>query len=277
MQPAGQKKLDISTGSVEMVDARLIDTPPGNRTPTLELVQKSLLPSIQKHGVKVPLLLCRREDIEGRYWAMDGSCRAFAAKVAGIDLVPAVIAPRLLTPAEMRLYRVTTSHIKNALTDAELADDIQAHINETGDSRAEAAAHFGLSAGEVSRVLTLAENACREVKDALSAGGIASSVAKLLASVESHDEQRRLLARAVAKDAKRDLVQQWVSEAKGTKKPKRQKAEGLRVSACGVEVAMECPEIGRFKAFLDLAHETVKKMEKAGVSDITLIHGFLKG
>jgi ParB/RepB/Spo0J family partition protein len=244
-----------------MLDPHRVDLPPGNRAPTLELVSGTLLPSVQIHGVLVPLLVCRREDAPLRYWGVDGNCRAFCARICGVQ-VPAVDVGRMLAPREVRLYRVTTSHVRNALSPLELADEVAAHMGESGQTQTEAAAHFGLSQGEVSRVLKLGKDLCPDLRVHVDAFEVVPSVAKLIATVKGHDKQRELMARAIATGAKRDAVRGWVGEARGAQRRQPGK-KGWCGAALGFAIATkEAATPERFKALHARLGDALKKAEK---------------
>lgn len=255
------EKIALVAKPLPPVDPHLIDIPPGNRIPTLELIAPKLLPSVEKYGILVPVLLCVREEAPGRYWSVDGACRVECAKIRGLR-VPAVDVGRMLTDREKRLYRVATSHIRNSLDPYQLLDEIVAEMKDCGCTQGEAAANLGISEGEASRTMRMKDLA-EDLRPLVEGFDISPSKAKLIASVGCHDQQRQLMKDAIAKGWDKATVQRKVSEAKGTKKAPKQ--AGAKVSFNGVSATVKGDPLAALEGFASKAAEVVKKLRRDNV------------
>lgn len=162
--------------------------------------QAGLDMTVREHGVKVPVLLYRRD---GKLYLKDGARRIRAAKAAGLKSVPAVIEESDVSDMDALLDQFIVNCQREDLTPPEKAKVIDAAIRN-GASAAQVAAKLGVSNATVTRLLAVLALS-QPIQDRVASGDIPLSSAYEIARVENPDEQARL-ADEVAGGLTRDAL-----------------------------------------------------------------------
>jgi ParB family chromosome partitioning protein len=153
---------------------------------------ESLAESIVRHGVLQPIVVRRNAD---RYELVVGERRWRAARAAGLETIPAVIAD---ADAADRLELALVENVqRHDLNPIELAYAYQA-LAERGLTQEEIGRRVGLDRSSVANHLRLLELA-RDVQEDVEAGRLSAGHAKALLQV-SNPERRRHLRDRVLRD-----------------------------------------------------------------------------
>ena len=178
----------------EVLQIPIEDIIPNRFQPRLVFDDKSLADlasSIKQHGIIQPLILRRIGD---KYEIIAGERRYKAAKLAGLDSVPAVIS-NLDVNASAEAAIVENIQRKD-LTAIEEAKSYQALLDKGYMTQEELARKMGLSQSSISnklRLLTLDET----VQEAVLNEKISERHARTLLKVPSHEEQKQLLDKII--------------------------------------------------------------------------------
>jgi len=148
---------------------------------------EDLIASIQTHGVLQPIVVTPAG--EGRYELIAGERRLRAAKIAGLETIPAIV--RTATEQqklELALIENIQRQDLNPLEEAEAYLRLQNEFNLTQEDLAKRA---GKSRSQVANTIRLL-NLPQTIKDALAQGHISASNARTLLSLPSDDERLAL-------------------------------------------------------------------------------------
>ena len=146
---------------------------------------QELADSIREHGVLQPLMLTRDETDDG-YTLIAGERRLRAARIAGLDSVPAIV--RLASDQQRLELAVIENVQREDLTPLEAAEAYQQLNDEFGLSHDEIAVRVGKSRTAITntiRLLKLPEPACQ----ALGEGRISEGHARALLGLQSQQAQ----------------------------------------------------------------------------------------
>jgi ParB family transcriptional regulator, chromosome partitioning protein len=160
-----------------------------------EAALQALADSIAEQGVLQPVLV--RPVAGGRYELVAGERRWRAARLAGLERVPAVVASR--SDAESLEAALVENVAREDLNPVEEARAVAALVEELGLTREEVGKRVGRGRVAVSnllRLLDLPEEALR----LLEAGALTEGHGRALLLATDHDERRRLAARAAEED-----------------------------------------------------------------------------
>lgn len=276
------RKVEAALASADLPTLRLVELDPndvlpapGNREVTAESVT-DLVESVRKVGQLYPGVVYPDPELAGKYRAGDGNRRLLACRILGKKF-KALVSDQPLSKAEVRRIRVT-SEIRKSLTSDEIADDIEAHIAETGCTQAAAAAFFGKSAGGVSKLLLpnkkLDPSLVEETK------GYCRDVRRIIASLPTPEKQRELAAKlkAIVDEGgtiKRDLVEVWAVQIRGGEKPK--KVKSVRAEYDGGKVDLPSDWAGeRVVEWFARGLEMAKKLVKVPGATAAFLPGLLK-
>jgi ParB family transcriptional regulator, chromosome partitioning protein len=154
---------------------------------------EDLIASIQEHGVLQPIVVSHKSD--GRYELIAGERRLRASKIAGLDVIPAII--RTVTD-QQKLELAIIENIQrqdlNALEEGESYLRLQNEFNLTQE---EVAKKVGKSRSQVANTVRLLQLP-PVIKQALVEGKISASNARTLLSLESDTERIELFERMLA-------------------------------------------------------------------------------
>jgi ParB family chromosome partitioning protein len=180
---------------VREVPVDIIDTNP--RQPRRHFDEASLVAladSIRERGLLQPVLV--REGADGRYELIAGERRWRAAKLAGLDVMPAAI--RADTDAESLEVALIENMAREDLNPVEEARACAALVEELGLTREDVGRRVGRSRVAVSNLLRLLDLP-DEVLDLLESGALSEGHGRALLMCSDHDARR-----ALAADAARD-------------------------------------------------------------------------
>jgi ParB/RepB/Spo0J family partition protein len=195
------------------LDPNLCHPAPGNRTPTMELVESHLLPSIKDIGQKVPGIVRVHPTMHGHYEVCVGNLRCFCCRILGIPF-KAIKADGDLSKQALIKLRLTENEVREAMSPCELADDLLAYQQESGCTQAELAGKLHLSAAKISRALSRSKKLAPDLRPLVDNFTVCPSVATLIASLPTHDQQRELMNRAALGKMSRDDVAREVRDLK---------------------------------------------------------------
>jgi ParB family transcriptional regulator, chromosome partitioning protein len=230
-QPGQSGLLNLKLSSV-------IPNPKQPRTRFEEEALDELSRSITEIGVLQPILVRPSGKEDGRYEIIAGERRYRAARLAGLDEIPAVVRhtedAQLLTEALVEnIHRADLNPIEEATAYQQLLDDF-------GLTHEELASRLGKSRSAISnalRLLALPEGIMRLVAE----GNLSAGHARTLLSLDSTAQQERAAQRVLAEElsvrATEELVRRLLDRpdpsamdelAKAAKAKKRSPYQGLQ-------------------------------------------------
>jgi len=188
------RTVETTTTGLEEVPLERIDPNPFQpRRGFPEETLKELAESIRASGVVQPVLL-RRTD--SRYQLVAGERRCRAARLAGLETIPAVI--RELADRDALELALTENILREDLNPLEVALAYQALQEKYGLSHEEIAEHLGLNRSSVTNTLRLLRLP-PAVQDMITSGDISSGHARALLGLDSASAQIQLAKRVVKK------------------------------------------------------------------------------
>lgn len=165
--------------------------------------QVPLAESIKVNGILVPLLGHREGDA---IVVDDGHRRLDAARRAGLDVVPMIVADRVPTMSELLTLQLVANCARSGLTTMERVRAIDGLMRESGWTASEVSRRLGgPSEAMVSKLLSLLVLR-REVQDLIDAGRMPISSAYAIATVPDGGERERFIAEVLAGRLTRDKL-----------------------------------------------------------------------
>lgn len=193
-----------------------------------------LADSISRHGVLQPLLV--RPLIGGGYQIVAGERRWRAARMAGVQEVPAVV--RDLTDSEVMQLALIENLQREDLNPLEEAGGYQALIEEYGFTQEDIARTVGRSRPAVAnalRLLSLPEDLRAMVQD----GTLSAGHARTLLAFPDEESMRRAAKLAVEQDLTVRQLEKMAQDARGgEQEPKHQPAKRRMPYYDEVELAL---------------------------------------
>lgn len=189
------EETEIAQGAVQEIAIGDIDPNPDQprRTfPEESLVQ--LAQSIQEQGVLQPLLVAPGNF--GRYLLVAGERRWRAARRAGLETVPCIV--RSLSPAQQMEIALIENLQREDLNPLEVAQGIQSLMKEFGYTQEQVAQRLSKSRPAVANLLRLL-SLPEEVMELIRQGVLTAGHARVLAGLDSAEEQLLLASEAVEK------------------------------------------------------------------------------
>jgi ParB family chromosome partitioning protein len=224
-----------------------------------------LAASIREVGLLQPIVV--REQDDDRYELVMGERRWRAARLAGLQAVPAIVRTvpdtNLLRDALLEnLHREQLNALEEAAAYAQLLDD----FGVTHESLAE---RVGKSRSHVSNTLRLL-GLTPPVQRRVAAGVLSAGHARALLSLSDPDDQERLAARIVAEGLSVRAVEEIVAVGGAGETPARRRARGARAVAPGLsELADRLSERFETRVRVDLGRAKGKiTIEFASVDDL---------
>lgn len=183
--------------AVVPIAAALIDLNPNNPRKTfVELELLAFGMELKQYGIKQPLRVARTA--ASRYELVGGERRLRAARLIGIDVVPCLVLPRLLSPAEVILDQLQ----ENAgvhLTPLEKAEAYQQLMRLNHWKQADLAAHLPrVTETDVSKAFTIKANLAPQLRAHVQSGKLGASAAYELARLRDAARQVELGEKLVA-------------------------------------------------------------------------------
>jgi ParB family chromosome partitioning protein len=155
---------------------------------------EELAASIRRHGVLQPVVVS--EDGPDRYVLITGERRLRAARLAGLETVPAVIRERLEDVAQLELALVENLQRRD-LTPMEEARAFESLRAGLGLSQQEIANRVGMDRSTVANSLRLLRLPC-EVQEQVESGDLSAGHARALLSFSTADQRIDWAKRVVA-------------------------------------------------------------------------------
>jgi ParB family chromosome partitioning protein len=187
---------------------------------------EALADSIRERGVLQPILV--RPVAGGTYELVAGERRWRAARLAGLDKVPALIRPRDdATTLELALIE---NMAREDLSPVEEARACAALVEELGLTREDVGRRVGRSRVAVSNLLRLLDLP-DEALDFLEAGDLTEGHGRALLLADSHDVRRRLAREAVVEGWTVRALETRARFASGKPAPERSKVTPGRQQA----------------------------------------------
>ena len=187
------REVETTTAGLEQVPVDLIVPNPFQpRSAFPEDTLRELADSIRSSGVLQPVLVRR---IDGKYQLVAGERRLRAARLAGLQAVPAVI--RDLGDRETLELAVTENVMREELNPIEVARAYNALQERFQLSHEEIAERIGVNRSTVSNTLRLLRLP-RQLQDMVAKGEVSAGHARALLGLESADRQNQL-ARLITK------------------------------------------------------------------------------
>ncbi len=176
------------SGLVEIDLDRISPNPRQPRTALDEQSLAELADSIREHGILQPIIVTRSG---AGYTLVAGERRWRAARLAGLRAVPALV--KETSPRQSLELALVENLQRQDLGPLEAAAAYRQLIEEHGLTQEEAAQRVGKSRSAVANSLRLL-NLLPEAKQALADGRITEGHARTLLSLETAEQQRKLLA-----------------------------------------------------------------------------------
>lgn len=167
-----------------------------------------LADSIREHGVLQPIRVRRREDGRPGYLVVWGQRRTLAARLAGLERIPAIITSTEYTRAELAIEQLAENLQRQDLNPFETALALRQVLDAEEMSHADLAKRLGRSRPWVSNALRLLET-CEAVQAALAAGEIGASHAEACVGLDEDDQLQ------VLKEAKEGATSKRLEQLAG--------------------------------------------------------------
>ncbi len=181
------REVETAATGLDQIPVDLIDTNPFQPRRALpEASLKDLAESIRSTGLVQPVLL-RRTD--GRYQLVAGERRWRAARLAGLDAIPAIV--RDLSDKETLELALTENLLREDLNSMEVARAFSALQERFGLSHEEIATRLGVNRSTVTNTLRLLRLP-EAVQEKLSSGEISAGHARALLTLGSAAAQTQL-------------------------------------------------------------------------------------
>lgn len=228
------EETEIAQGAVQEIAIGDIDPNPDQprRTfPEESLVQ--LAQSIQEQGVLQPLLVAPGNF--GRYLLVAGERRWRAARRAGLETVPCIV--RSLSPAQQMEIALIENLQREDLNPLEVAQGIQSLMKEFGYTQEQVARRLSKSRPAVANLLRLL-SLPEEVMELIRQGVLTAGHARVLAGLDSAEEQLLLASEAVEKGYSVRQLEAVAAERKkaaAAKPPVKKQTHALSVELTELE------------------------------------------
>ncbi len=192
----GEKPLDQSEAIFQIEVDRIIPNPQQPRREFNEEALRDLASSIREFGVLQPLVVSKIEEEEENgmtvsYELIAGERRLLASRMVGLRTVPAIIR-RVGIPREKLELAVIENIQRENLNPIEEARAYARLQDEFNLTQREIASRLGKSREVIANALRLL-NLPGEAQDALSAGRLNESQARLLMAIEDIGNQKQML------------------------------------------------------------------------------------
>lgn len=184
-----------ASNGIEGIDISLIYANPNQPRKTFdETALKELATSIKTHGIIQPIVLNRAED--GKYMIIAGERRWRAAKMAGLEQVPAFV--RNYTPKQIKEISIIENLQREDLNPIEAARAIKQLMDEYDLTQEAVADRIGKSRPAIANTLRLL-NLPRDVIELIEKNKLSAGHARCLVALSSPIEQTKVAQAAVAK------------------------------------------------------------------------------
>jgi ParB/RepB/Spo0J family partition protein len=244
------------------LEPKIIHTPPGNRTPTVETTT-DLLASMANIGQQVPGIVYPHER-PGEWYAAAGNRRAFVCGLLGIPF-KAVPVEGPVSEADVIKIRLTENVIRRAMHPLEIADDVTNYIRLTGATQGAAAAQLGLDEATISKAMGISRRICPDLRPLVENFSLVPSVAYQISRLPDHESQKDVASRYVAGHLKRDSVEAVVSQRLSGKKGKAKEKPVKARTARGLQVVIPALDFDTLLAEWKALGDAIKKAQLHGL------------
>lgn len=184
-----------ASNGIEGIDISLIYANPNQPRKTFdETALKELATSIKTHGIIQPIVLNRAED--GKYMIIAGERRWRAAKMAGLEQVPAFV--RNYTSKQIKEISIIENLQREDLNPIEAARAIKQLMDEYDLTQEAVADRIGKSRPAIANTLRLL-NLPMDVIELIEKNKLSAGHARCLVALSSSIEQTKVAQAAVAK------------------------------------------------------------------------------
>lgn len=183
---------------------------------------RELAASIEEHGIIQPLVLAEKGGGDKEFALIAGERRLKAAKMAGLDTVPAIL--REVTNQEQLIVALIENLQRADLNPLETASAYQKLSQAFDLSHQEIGEHVGKSRTTVTNMLRLLDLP-DIVQQALRKNQISMGHARALLSLETTKSQAAALQTVLTKDLNVRQTESLVKKLQGKKAPQRRKME----------------------------------------------------
>lgn len=184
-----------ASNGIEGIDISLIYANPNQPRKTFdETALKELATSIKTHGIIQPIVLNRAED--GKYMIIAGERRWRAAKMAGLEQVPAFV--RNYTPKQIKEISIIENLQREDLNPIEAARAIKQLMDEYDLTQEAVADRIGKSRPAIANTLRLL-NLPMDVIELIEKNKLSAGHARCLVALSSSIEQTKVAQAAVTK------------------------------------------------------------------------------
>lgn len=208
------KPAQTNNGVLEIEIGKIVPNPNQPRKNFDEDALKELAASIKIHGIVQPIVLNRQPD--GKYMIIAGERRWRAAKLCGLDKVPAIV--KTYTEKQIKEISIIENLQREDLNPVEAAKAIKQLMDEYNLTQEVVAERIGKSRSNIAntlRILTLYPQVLTLVEQ----GKLSSGHARALVVIEDPNEQLRLANMVVSKNLSvRDLEKAVKNLTSPTKK-----------------------------------------------------------
>lgn len=212
------REVETTATGLNAVAVDLIDPNPFQpRRAFPEASLKELADSIRSSGVVQPVLL---RPTDARYQLVAGERRWRAARLAGLETIPAVV--RQFTDREALELSLTENLLREDLNPLEVARGLEVLLENYRLTHEEIAARLGVNRSTVTNTLRLLRLP-RPVQEMLARGGIDAGHARALLALDSAAAQTKLAQMAAKQGLSVRQVEQMVA-LRAAKAPGRQGA-----------------------------------------------------
>jgi ParB family transcriptional regulator, chromosome partitioning protein len=182
--------------------------------------------SIKSRGLLQPVRVRRAAD--GNWIIITGERRWRAAKLVGVEALPAIEVTEPLSASEILEDQLVENALRVNLAPVEQAHAFKALIDATGMSQRALAEKLHISHVAVVQALALLKLP-EDVREAVEQGALAPTTAYEVAKLDDPAEQTALAERVVAENLTRAAVIEEVREKKSNKSPDGRPASGKSV------------------------------------------------
>jgi ParB family chromosome partitioning protein len=201
------------TAEIAYIPLSEIETNPNQpRKDFSEETLGELAQSIKEHGVIVPITVNKNDS--GKYVIIAGERRYRAAKIAGLNRIPAYI--RIVTQQETMEMALIENIQRDDLNSLEIALSLQALLQESSLSAEQLGKKIGKSRSTIANFIRLLDLPA-EIQLAIRNDEITMGHARALINIESDEEQLRIVKEIINKNLSVRQVEAMVSKMKAPK------------------------------------------------------------
>ena len=244
--PVNQKDLPTNDGlrtkeSIFLIEVeRIKENPHQPRRDFNKEELQSLADSIREHGILQPLIVTKSEEettsgIKVSYELIAGERRLKAAKMAGLNFVPAIIRPKTEERQKLELALVENVQ-RQDLNAIEKAKGYAKLVKDFGLTQKEVAKRVGESREAVANTLRLL-NLPVEIQKAIELGKISEGHGRAILAIDNENQKMAMLGEILSKNLSVRAAESLGRQVKGVSK--RVKANAFDAESRELESRLE--------------------------------------